>query len=150
MKQPRGPRRGRRRPTDPDERARLLVEFERSDQSAAAFAREHGIQYTTFCGWRSRQSKVKGSADFVQVELPTPSASAELVIELGGHARVRLSSVGTVELVENRGFNSFGSQAGQDGRVGDAGTEFLDDRQCHRLGQQWLDPPRPDLDVPLQ
>ena len=37
MKQPRGPRRRRRRPIDPDQRARLLTEFERSDLSAAAY-----------------------------------------------------------------------------------------------------------------
>ena len=89
----------RRRRTDPDQRAELLAEFERSDLSAAAFAREHGIGYTTFCGWRNRQSQARVSPDFVQVELAAPSASAEVVIELGAHARVRLHSAEQVELV---------------------------------------------------
>src|ERR1035437_6993281 len=82
----------RRRPlTDAAQRAKLLVAFARSGLSAAAFARHHGLHYTTFCNWRQRQGQAKPSPDFVQVELPPPCARAELVIDLGAGARLRLS-----------------------------------------------------------
>jgi hypothetical protein len=66
--------------------------------SAAAFARQHHLQYTTFCNWRQRQGKPQPSPGFVQVELPPPSAPAELVIELGSGARVRITEEGQLEL----------------------------------------------------
>jgi transposase-like protein len=55
---------------DADQRAQLLAAFERSGLSGAAFARQHGIHYTTFCGWRQRQAKARPA--FVQVELAAP------------------------------------------------------------------------------
>ncbi len=76
-------------------RARLLETFDRSGLSAAAFARQHRLTYTTFCNWRQQRAKTKRSPAFVQVELPTP---AQLTIELPAGARVRLSSIGQVEL----------------------------------------------------
>jgi hypothetical protein len=66
--------------------------------SAAAFARRHGIGYTTFCGWRHRPAKANPSPAFVQVELSESIAPVELLLELGAHARLRLSSVGQIEL----------------------------------------------------
>jgi len=88
---------------DADQRAQLLAAFERSGLSGAAFARQQGIHYTTFCGWRYRQAKA-GPA-FVQVELSAseppsePAAScAQLVIELGPVARVRLTSPSQIAL----------------------------------------------------
>jgi len=82
------------------QRAQVLAAFDRSGLSAAAFAREHGIHYTTFCGWRARREKSKGSPAFVQVELPAAAVPAgkssqtlekvELVIELGVDARMRV------------------------------------------------------------
>jgi hypothetical protein len=59
--------------------------------SAAAFARQYHINYTTFCGWRQRQAR-KAAVAFAQVELPAPLAAAHLVIELGPQARLRLDS----------------------------------------------------------
>jgi hypothetical protein len=88
--------RHRARRTDAAQRSQLLAQFDRSGLSAAAFARQEGIHYTTFCGWRQRRDQAKASPDFVQVEL-TPSAApvdlakAEVVIE-PGVARLRLSS----------------------------------------------------------
>ncbi len=67
----------------------------RSGLSAAAFARQHAINYTTFCGWRQRRDKAKVSPGFVQVELPAP---VELTIELGANARLRVGSTGQIEL----------------------------------------------------
>lgn len=66
--------------------------------SAAAFARQQGLNYTTFCGWRQRRRQAKASPEFVQVELAGVPAGAELVIELSGSARMRLASVGQIEL----------------------------------------------------
>lgn len=83
----------------PARRAQLLAAFDRSGLSAAAFARQHHISYTTFCGWRARRARAKASPRFVQVELPVaPSLPSGLVIELGDQARVRVSSAGQIGL----------------------------------------------------
>jgi hypothetical protein len=79
-------------------RADLLAVFERSGLSAAAFARQHRLHYTTFCGWRHRRAKAKASPGFVQVELAGAPAPVELVIELNGRTRMRISSAGQIEL----------------------------------------------------
>ena len=79
-------------------RTRLLVAFDRSGLSAAAFARQHRLNYTTFCGWRQRRARGKASPAFVQVELPATKAPAERMIELGPQARLPIHSVGQIEL----------------------------------------------------
>ena len=73
-------------------RARLLAAFDRSRLSAAAFARQHGIHYTTFGGWRQRRDQGQSSPGFVQVEMPEPTPLVEMVIELGGTARLSLTA----------------------------------------------------------
>jgi transposase-like protein len=60
------------------ERAQILATFERSRLSAAAFARQHGLNYTSFSGWWRRQTKAPASPEFVQIEVATPSAPTEL------------------------------------------------------------------------
>ena len=82
----------------PFRRAKLLAAFERSGLSAAAFARQQGLNYTTFCGWRHRRAQAQASPGFVQVELPSPEVSVELVIELSECVRMRLTSAGQIEL----------------------------------------------------
>jgi hypothetical protein len=79
-------------------RAHLLAAFDRSRLSAAVFARQQGIHYTTFCGWRKRQAQGKPSPGFVQVEMPAPTPPLELVIELGRTARLRLTSEAQIPL----------------------------------------------------
>lgn len=79
-------------------RAKFLAAFDRSGLSAAAFARQQGLNYTTFCGWRHRRTQTKASSGFVEVELAGVPAVAELVIELSGGARMRLTSAGQIEL----------------------------------------------------
>ena len=88
----------RRSRTPAPRRTQLLAAFERSGLSAAAFARQHHLRYTTFCNWRQRQGQAKPAPDFVQVELPPPAAPAELVLELGAGARVRITEAGQLEL----------------------------------------------------
>lgn len=92
MKTSKGFPRGRRRRSDAGRRDQLLAAFDRSGLSAAAFAREQKLNYTTFCGWRQRRGKSKASPGFVEIELPTPTAAGELVIELGGQTRLRIHS----------------------------------------------------------
>src|SRR5512136_553329 len=98
MKAVNGSLRSRRRRTLPSHRIQLLAAFDRSRLSAAAFARRHGIGYTTFCGWRQRRAKTKPSPAFVEVEVPEPAAVVELFIEVGAHVRLRLSSAAQMEL----------------------------------------------------
>jgi transposase-like protein len=95
MKTSNGSPRRRSKCTDANGRAQFLAAFDRSGLSAAAFARQHGLNYTTFCGWRQHRSKAKPSPGFVQVELPAP---AELVIELSACGRMRITSVSQMEL----------------------------------------------------
>jgi transposase-like protein len=97
MKHSNGSPRPRRNSTGRKRREELLAAFDRSGLSAAAFARRHGLHYTTLCGWRQRRSKA--SPGFVQVELPPASVPVELVIEVGPHARMRITSVDQVDLV---------------------------------------------------
>jgi len=84
--------------TDAARRSQLLSAFDRSGLSAAAFARRHGLNYTTFCGWRQRRARGRTSPAFVQVQLAAPTAPAELTIELGAHARLLIHSAGQIEL----------------------------------------------------
>lgn len=91
------PNRFRKHRTPVARRSKLLAEFERSGLSAATFAREHGLSYTTFCGWRYRHARTQTPA-FVQVELPPPPAPVELRIELPGNVGVHLNSSSQVEL----------------------------------------------------
>lgn len=87
-----------RRRTNATRQARLLGAFDRSGLSAAAFARQQGLNYTTFCGWRQRRDQARTSPAFVQVELATAAAAVELVIEVGSHARLRIHSESQLEL----------------------------------------------------
>jgi hypothetical protein len=98
MKTSNGSPRHRARRTRADRRAQLLAAFDRSGLSAAAFTRQHGLNYTTFCGWRQRRAAAKPSPGFVQVELPAPAALDELVIELNARARMRITAASQIEL----------------------------------------------------
>jgi hypothetical protein len=98
MKNSNGFPRHRRRRTPPARRAELLAAFERSGLCAAAFARQQGIRYTTFCGWRHRRTKTEPAPAFVQVELSEPAPAVELLVELGAQARLRLISAAQMEL----------------------------------------------------
>ena len=92
MKTINGSRRLRSARTDAAHRTQIVAAFERSGLSATAFARQHGLNYTTFCNWRQRQREVKSVPAFVQVEVTAPIAPVELVIELGTQARMRIHS----------------------------------------------------------
>ena len=80
------------------QRRQLLAAFACSGLSAAAFARHHELNYTTFCGWRQRQGKANSLPAFVEIELPTSPAATELVVEWGAQARLRLRCLGQIPL----------------------------------------------------
>lgn len=77
-------------------RAQLLSVFDRSGLSAAAFARQYKLNYTTFCGWRQRRRAAKVPA-FVQLEVTPPPAAGGLIVELGV-ARLRIESAAQIAL----------------------------------------------------
>jgi hypothetical protein len=83
---------GRSARTDAARRAQLLTAFDRSGLSAAAFARQHGLNYTTFCGWRAQRAKTRTVPEFVQVEVAASTPPVELVIEVGPQTRLRVQS----------------------------------------------------------
>ncbi len=89
---------GRRR-TDAAKREQLLEAFDRGGLSAAEFARQHRLNYTTFCGWRGRRDQAKGLPAFVQLEVAPPPAPVELLIEVGAATRIRLQSEGQIAMV---------------------------------------------------
>ena len=84
--------------TSPARRTQLLAAFDRSGLSAAAFARQQGIGYTTFCRWRQHRSKTPSAPAFVEVELAEATAPVEVWVEVGAHARLCLTSNGQLEL----------------------------------------------------
>lgn len=83
--------------TSRSRRRQLLAAFDRSGLTAAAFAREHGIAYTTFCSWRRRRP-AKPAMTFAEVTLLRAATPEPIVVELGPQARVRLSSPAQLEL----------------------------------------------------
>jgi transposase-like protein len=98
MKRPKGPLRRRRR-ISAKQRAKLLAAFKRGGISGKAFARKHGIGYSTLHAWRRERRNGRSSPGFVQVELSESKVPTEVVIELGIAARLRLHSVDQLELV---------------------------------------------------
>ena len=110
MKSSNGSPRHRRQRTLLSRRTQLLAAFDRSGLSAAAFARQHDIGYTTFCGWRHRQTKAEASPGFIEVELPGLAAAVELLIKVGAPTHLRLSCAGQVELAA-RFVHCFNAQA---------------------------------------
>jgi transposase-like protein len=95
MKQNRVSPRRRAPRTDASQRAQLLAAFDRSGLSAADFARQHGVHYTTFSGWRQRRDRAKASPAFVQVELASPSRHklADAIVRLQDVTESRLDQI---------------------------------------------------------
>ncbi len=94
----RSPRRRRAARTDAAQRAQILADFDRSGLSADDFVRRHGLNLTTFYGWRRRREQNPAAPLFVEVQLPEPAPAVELVIELGPRARLCLSAVAQIPL----------------------------------------------------
>ena len=87
-----------------EQRRLILVEFERSGGSAARFAKQTGLKYSTLAGWlqRYRRAKPQGRAPqarlleaVVEPTPPKPGAPNQgvLVLELPGGAHVEIRDV---------------------------------------------------------
>lgn len=87
----------RRSRTTSARRQQLLAEFDRSELSAAAFAQQRHIAYTTFCSWRQRRARSTPVA-FTEVEIVRARTPEPLVVELGPQARMRVTSPAQLEL----------------------------------------------------
>lgn len=87
----------RRTPTSLTRRHQLLAEFERSGLTVAAFARQHGIGYSTFCAWR-RCKASQPRLCFAEIELERSPWPEGIVVELGRQARMRLHSAQQLQL----------------------------------------------------
>ena len=96
--------------TPRDVREAMLDEFERSGMSGAAFARTHGVKYSTFAYWISRRRKQRETAASVEMaevvivpegpdsgEVPQADGSG-LVIEWPGGSRTVVRTAVEVEL----------------------------------------------------
>ena len=88
------PRRG---PEAVARREHILTEFKRSGLSAYAFARKHPLPYTTLIQWLKKPTSTRRRIAFAEVQLPA-LAPEPLVLELGPHARLRLSSSSQIAL----------------------------------------------------
>jgi len=90
--------------TSKEQRRVILAEFERSGLSAAQFARQSGLKYSTFAGWRQRyrQRKRPGLKSAVRlleaVVAPTPLI-LPLQLQLPGGVRLQVHEASQVPLV---------------------------------------------------
>ena len=86
-----------------EQRRLILAEFERSGVSAARFAKQTGLKYSTLAGWlqRYRRAKPGGRARPVrlleavveQVQKPGPQNQGVLVLQFPGGAHLEISDL---------------------------------------------------------
>jgi transposase-like protein len=86
-----------------EQRRLILAEFERSGVSAARFAKQTGLNYSTLAGWLQRYRRTKPQGRARQVRLleavveqgpkPAPQNPEVLVLQLPGGARVEIRDV---------------------------------------------------------
>jgi transposase-like protein len=86
-----------------EQRRLILAEFERSGVSAARFAKQSGLNYSTLAGWLQRYRRTKPQGHARQVRLleavvkqgpePAPQNAEVLVLQLPGGARVEIRDV---------------------------------------------------------
>ena len=69
----------------------MPAEFRRSGVSAHAFARPNSLPYTTRVQWLKKSGPAPRPVSFTEVSLAAPPPEP-LVLELGPHARLRLTS----------------------------------------------------------
>ena len=90
-----------------EQRRVILAEFERSGVSAARFAKQTGLKYSTLAGWLQRYRRAKPQARARQVRLleavveQTRSDGKDmsgLVVEFAGGARMEISNASQAAL----------------------------------------------------
>jgi hypothetical protein len=83
--------------TPPEQREAWLDAFEQSGMSGAAFAKLHGIRYTTFANWRTRRKQQSRNNEtaapfFEEIDVQFPHAgSGGLKVALPGGASVDIN-----------------------------------------------------------
>lgn len=86
----------------------ILAEFERSGVSAAEFAKQSGIKYSTFAGWlqRRRRAKPKGQppamrlleAVVEQAQGGAVSSAAAVIVHLADGSRIEITDLKQIPL----------------------------------------------------
>jgi transposase-like protein len=83
--------------TSKEQRRIILAEYERSGVSAARFAQQTGLKYSTLAGWlqRYRRSKSRGRAPTMRlleaVVEQDPGDQLPLVLEMPGGVKVQIT-----------------------------------------------------------
>ena len=95
--------RGRLR-TSKEQRRLILAEFERSGLSAAQFARQSGLKYSTFAGWmqryrRRKREGVKSPVRLLEAVVGLAPLNAPLEVQLPGGSRLEIREASQVALV---------------------------------------------------
>lgn len=86
-----------------EQRRMILAEYERSGVSAAQFARQTGMKYSTLAYWliRCRRSKAPGaraSVRLLEAVVDNGVAGKSVVLEWPGGARMEIKDAGQAEL----------------------------------------------------
>jgi transposase-like protein len=94
--------RGRVR-TSKEQRRLILAEFERSGISAARFAQQAGLKYSTLAGWvqrhrRSQRHPRAAKMRLLEAVIGPAAATSGLVVHLPGGARVEIAQASQVSL----------------------------------------------------
>ena len=95
--------------TSKEQRRDILAEFERGGVSAAEFAKQNGIKYSTFAGWlqRHRRAKPKGQPQAVRLleamveqtlQGTGPSATASIILRWPGGSHVEITDAKQIPL----------------------------------------------------
>lgn len=84
--------------TSKEQRRIILAEFERSGVSAARFAQQTGLKYSTLAGWiqrcrRARRPRGIGSVRLLEALVEPAPAGSALLVHLPGGARIEMTRV---------------------------------------------------------
>ena len=90
--------------TSKAQRRVILAQFEHSGMSAAQFARQTGLKYSTFALWvqryrRTKRPDRKSPVRLLEAVVASAPLSAGLLVQLPGGARLEIREAGQVPLV---------------------------------------------------
>ncbi len=90
--------------TSREQRRVILAEFERSGLSAARFARQTGLKYSTFAAWvlryrRTKRSGRKPALRLLEAVVTPAAASPAVLVHLPGGAQVELRQTSQIPLM---------------------------------------------------
>jgi transposase-like protein len=85
------------RRTSPEQRRRLLTEFERTGLPVAEFARRAGLKYSTFARWvqghrRAPRSPRQSPVRWLEAVVAPAAGATPLLVHLPGGARLELQA----------------------------------------------------------